>query len=222
MAGAPNESRETLLRYLEELSGRRLASRSDVRALLQEKQTLRPEQLTSVRRWRNAKRATIGALLGFAVLQYHEIGHLIPPTLQFWIFLGFFFDWIEITLIVLPVFAPIIAELDFGDHVARGEVVYWFAILMAVNLQTSFLTPPFGFSLFYLGGVAQKWVNTGDIYRGVIPFIALQLLMLGLLLATGCASTSSSRRCRSLRAASLPAWSRKQVRVSPPSGPVTA
>ena len=71
MAGAPNESRETLLRYLEELSGRRLASRSDVRALLQEKQTLRPEQLTSVRRWRNAKRATIGALLGFAVLQYH-------------------------------------------------------------------------------------------------------------------------------------------------------
>ncbi|HCO92290.1 MAG TPA: C4-dicarboxylate ABC transporter, partial [Alphaproteobacteria bacterium] len=69
--------------------------------------------------------------------------------------LGFFFDWIEITLIILPVFAPIIAELDFSAHVgAQALIVPWFAILIAVNLQTSFLTPPFGFALFYLKGVA--------------------------------------------------------------------
>ena len=89
--------------------------------------------------------------------------------------LGFFFDWIEITLIVLPVFAPIIAQLDFGDHVARIDVVYWFAILIAINLQTSFLTPPFGFALFYLKAVAPPQVKIQQIYRGIIPFVILQL-----------------------------------------------
>lgn len=98
-------------------------------------------------------------------------------------FLGFFFDWIEITLIILPVFAPIIAGLDFGDHVARQEVVYWFAILMAINLQTSFLTPPFGFALFYMKAVAPPSVKIGHIYRGIIPFVMLQLTGLGLVLA---------------------------------------
>jgi len=91
-------------------------------------------------------------------------------------FLGFFFDWIEITLIVLPIFAPIISLLDFGDHVARQDVVYWFAILMAVNLQTSFLTPPFGFALFYMKGVAPPEVRLQDIYSGIVPFVALQLV----------------------------------------------
>jgi tripartite ATP-independent transporter DctM subunit len=95
--------------------------------------------------------------------------------------LGFFLDWIEITLIVLPVFAPMIGSLDFGDHVAKADVVYWFAILMAVNLQTSFLTPPFGFALFYLRGVAPPEVTTGAIYRGALPFILIQLVMLGVL-----------------------------------------
>jgi tripartite ATP-independent transporter DctM subunit len=98
-------------------------------------------------------------------------------------FLGFFFDWIEITLIVLPVFSPIIAELDFGDHVARGEMVYWFAILLAVNLQTSFLTPPFGFALFYMKGVAPPEVRIQHIYKGIIPFVLLQLVGLGLVMA---------------------------------------
>lgn len=91
-------------------------------------------------------------------------------------FLGFFLDWIEITLIVLPVFAPLIAGLDFGDHVAKADVVYWFAILMAVNLQTSFLTPPFGFALFYLKGIAPKEIKIQSIYLGIIPFVLLQLL----------------------------------------------
>ncbi|HZB53415.1 MAG TPA: TRAP transporter large permease subunit [Reyranella sp.] len=89
--------------------------------------------------------------------------------------LGFFLDWIEITLIVLPVFAPMISSLDFGDHVAKADVVYWFAILMAVNLQTSFLTPPFGFALFYLKGIAPKEVKIESIYKGIIPFVLLQL-----------------------------------------------
>ncbi len=98
-------------------------------------------------------------------------------------FLGFFFDWIEITLIVLPVFAPIISALDFGDHVARMDVVYWFAILMAVNLQTSFLTPPFGFALFYMKGVAPPEVKIQQIYRGIIPFVLLQLVGLALVMS---------------------------------------
>jgi len=91
--------------------------------------------------------------------------------------LGFFFDWIEITLIILPVFAPIITKLDFGAHLPdQSTTVVWFAMLMAVNLQTSFLTPPFGFALFYMKGSAPKEVKLGDIYRGVVPFVALQLL----------------------------------------------
>ncbi len=96
--------------------------------------------------------------------------------------LGFFFDWIEITLIVLPVFAPILAGLDFGEHLPRAEVVYWFAILLAVNLQTSFLTPPFGFALFYMKGVAPPEVRIQQIYRGIIPFVMLQLVGLGLVI----------------------------------------
>jgi tripartite ATP-independent transporter DctM subunit len=98
-------------------------------------------------------------------------------------FLGFFFDWVEITLIILPVFTPIFRLLDFGDHVAHVDKVYWFAILVAVNLQTSFLTPPFGFALFYMKGVAPPSVSLPQIYRGIIPFVMLQLVGLGLVIA---------------------------------------
>ena len=91
-------------------------------------------------------------------------------------FLGFFLDWIEITLIVLPVFAPLVAELDFGDHVGAEEVVYWFTVCVAINLQTSFLTPPFGFALFYMKGIAPKEVDIKNIYLGIIPFVAIQLI----------------------------------------------
>ena len=90
--------------------------------------------------------------------------------------LGFFLDWIEITLIVLPVFAPLVAGMDFGDHIAKGDIVFWFLILMAINLQTSFLTPPFGFALFYLKGIAPKEVKIQEIYKGIIPFVLLQLI----------------------------------------------
>ncbi len=95
--------------------------------------------------------------------------------------LGFFFDWIEITLIVLPIFAPIVALLDFTAHVGAwpgisNPIVIWFLILVAVNLQTSFLTPPFGFALFYLKGVAPPEVKIQQIYQGIIPFVSLQVL----------------------------------------------
>ena len=97
--------------------------------------------------------------------------------------LGFFLDWIEITLIVLPLLAPVISGLELAvdgyGQVDRPELV-WFALLVAVTLQTSFLTPPVGFALFYLKGVCPADVRLGEIYRGVLPFIVLQLI--GLLL----------------------------------------
>ena len=96
--------------------------------------------------------------------------------------MGFFFDWIEITLIVLPIFAPIVQIMDLGDHVARADLIYWFAVLVAVNLQTSFLTPPFGFALFYLKGAAGGLVTMAQVYRGIIPFVLLQVAILGLLI----------------------------------------
>ena len=90
--------------------------------------------------------------------------------------LGFFFDWIEITLIILPIFAPILNGLDFAGHIETAQILPWFAILMAINLQTSFLTPPFGFALFYMKSVAPKSVMIQDIYRGVVPYIIIQLI----------------------------------------------
>ena len=87
--------------------------------------------------------------------------------------MGFFFDWIEITLIMLPIFAPLVRIMDLGEHIARGDLIYWFAILVAVNLQTSFLTPPFGFALFYLKGAVGDRLPMSAIYRGIIPFVAL-------------------------------------------------
>tara|TARA_B110000879_G_scaffold148743_1_gene192809 strand:- start:222 stop:518 length:297 start_codon:yes stop_codon:yes gene_type:complete len=68
--------------------------------------------------------------------------------------MGFFLEWVEISFIVLPLFAPIVAGLDFGLGMSREELLLWFAMLVAVNLQTSFLTPPFVYSLFYIKGVA--------------------------------------------------------------------
>ena len=96
--------------------------------------------------------------------------------------LGFFFDWVEITLIVLPLFAPIMKELDFGSHVPSEMIIPWMAVLLAVNLQTSFLTPPFGFALFYMKGVAPPEVRIQTIYKGIIPFVLLQLLGLALII----------------------------------------
>jgi len=91
-------------------------------------------------------------------------------TMLIIMFLGFFIDFIEISYIVVPILLPISQVIGIDP--------LWFAILIALNLQTSFLTPPFGFSLFYLKGVAPPEVKTTDIYRGVVPFIILQVLVL--------------------------------------------
>ena len=87
--------------------------------------------------------------------------------------LGFVLDFIEITFVVVPIVGPIL--------LAMGIDPVWLGIMIAINLQTSFLTPPFGFALFYLRGVASKQVATGQIYRGVVPFVIIQLIMLGIL-----------------------------------------
>ena len=96
---------------------------------------------------------------------------LIVMTIIF--FLGFFLDFIEIIFVVVPIVSPILIAMGFDP--------LWLGVMIGINLQTSFLTPPFGFSLFYLRGVAAKEVKTEDIYLGVIPFIAIQILGLSLI-----------------------------------------
>jgi tripartite ATP-independent transporter DctM subunit len=90
--------------------------------------------------------------------------------------LGFFLEWVEITLVVVPIVAPVVAGLDFGLN--HDQTLIWFAIALSVNLQTSFLTPPFGYALFYLRGIAPPEISISTIYKGVIPFVILQILAL--------------------------------------------
>jgi len=121
--------------------------------------------------------ATIGIDTGWEILTFMLVLTFI---------LGFFFDWIEITLIVLPVFAPILQGVDFGPHIGEGgPIVFltWFVVMMSVNLQTSFLTPPFGFTLFYMKGTVPPSITMAHIYRGIIPFVVLQLIGLSIILA---------------------------------------
>ena len=95
-------------------------------------------------------------------------------VLLFVFLLGFILDFIEICYVIVPLVAPPLLMMGFDP--------VWLAILLAINLQTSFLTPPFGFSLFYLRGVADESIKTSEIYKGVVPFILIQLLVLGLVL----------------------------------------
>ena len=91
--------------------------------------------------------------------------------------LGFPFEWIEICLIVLPVFGPILAKFDFSDHIGNNAALMtWFGTLVAVNLQTAFMTPPFGATLFYMKGTAPPGVTMSDVFRAMYPFVALQVL----------------------------------------------
>jgi len=98
--------------------------------------------------------------------------------------LGFPFEWIEICLIVLPIFGPILMKMDFSSHI--GDMVGfmpWFATLVAVNLQTSFMSPPFGATLFYMKGTVPADCSMTDVYRGTYPFLVLQVIGLALCLA---------------------------------------
>lgn len=101
-----------------------------------------------------------------------RIGALLIVMLVIFL-LGFILDFIEITFVVVPIVGPVLLMMGFDP--------IWLAIMIAINLQTSFLTPPFGFALFYLRGVAPDTVATSDIYRGVVPFIGIQLLVLMML-----------------------------------------
>ncbi len=111
---------------------------------------------------------------------------LIVVVLLFIFILGFFLDWIEISLIMLPLLGPVVGALELsveGYGVVDNPNLVWFALLVAVTLQTSFLTPPVGFALFYLKGVCPPEIKLTEIYRGVVPFIFLQLIGLGLVFA---------------------------------------
>jgi TRAP-type mannitol/chloroaromatic compound transport system permease large subunit len=101
-------------------------------------------------------------------------GFIIVVNLLIFV-LGFFIDFFEIAFILLPLLAPVAAKL--------GIDMVWFAVMVGMNLQTSFLTPPFGFSLFYLRSVAPRAVSTADIYKGVLPFVCVQLVALAIVIA---------------------------------------
>ena len=98
---------------------------------------------------------TVGAMLFLMILIF---------------FLGFFLDFIQIIFTIIPIIGPILLQMDINP--------LWFGIMIAVNLQTSFLTPPFGFALFYFRGIAPNSIKTIDIYKGVLPFVAIQIFVL--------------------------------------------
>jgi tripartite ATP-independent transporter DctM subunit len=114
-----------------------------------------------------------GLVEGFLTSLPHAKMLFILLVMLIIFFLGFFIDFIEISYIVIPILLPVADSLGINP--------IWFAILIAMNLQSSFLTPPFGFSLFYLRGVAPKSVTTLDIYKGVVPFILIQVSVLALM-----------------------------------------
>jgi tripartite ATP-independent transporter DctM subunit len=115
---------------------------------------------------------------GDLLIEKYVGGSGLPPAAVFTMVmvvvfvLGFFLDYIEIAFIHLPVISPVLLQMGFDP--------LWYGVLLGINLQTSFLTPPFGFALFYLRGVAPPEVTTGAIYRGIIPFVVLQLIGLAL------------------------------------------
>jgi hypothetical protein len=107
----------------------------------------------------------------FALVPGGVYGFIIVVNIIVFI-LGFFIDFFEIAFILLPLLAPIAQKLDIN--------MVWFGVMIAMNMQTSFLTPPFGFALFYLRSVAPKEVTTIDIYKGIVPFVAVQVIALAL------------------------------------------
>ncbi|RMF47817.1 MAG: TRAP transporter large permease subunit, partial [Deltaproteobacteria bacterium] len=109
-------------------------------------------------------------LLGMDVNEYVVLAIMMAVVF----IMGMFIDWAAILLVVVPIFTPIASDLGFNP--------LWFAMLVCVNLQTSFLTPPFGYALFYFKGVAPPEYSMGDIYRGIIPFVVIQLVGLAIMM----------------------------------------
>ena len=119
----------------------------------------------------------------FRALRLDSIGVLCTVLAVVFV-LGFFFDWVEIVLITFPVMRAIIDGLDFGGHVAPAHLApYWAAVLLALNLQTSFLTPPFGYALLLARGAAPPGISLGHIYRGVLPYVLIQVLVIAAVIA---------------------------------------
>ena len=119
---------------------------------------------------------------GLRALPFDEWGQL-GLILSIIFVLGFFLDWIEITVISLPLFIPVLLSLDFSTHVGDPAITkVWMASLIALTLQTSFLTPPFGYALFFLKGAAPPGVRLVEIYRGAVPIIVAQVIGIVLLL----------------------------------------
>ena len=109
-------------------------------------------------------------LLGMDVNRYVVFAIMMAVVF----FMGMFIDWAAILLVVVPIFTPIAMDLDFNP--------LWFAMMICINLQTSFLTPPFGYSLFYFKGVAPPEYSMGDVYRGIVPFVTIQVIALSILI----------------------------------------
>ena len=123
------------------------------------------------------------SLLACSKLWGLEISVSLIVVLTILFVLGFFIDWIEITLVSLPILLPAIGTLDFSEYVGSAYLTkLWIGALIALVLQTSFLTPPFGFALFFLKGSAPPEVRMIDIYRGVVPLVMIQLAMIATVL----------------------------------------
>jgi TRAP-type mannitol/chloroaromatic compound transport system permease large subunit len=127
----------------------------------------------------------------FANIPGGWIGFLIVVNILVF-FLAFFLDFFEIAFIIVPLLAPVaekmlapvLLEAMGGNLQAAGNAaLVWFGVMLCVNMQTSFMHPPFGFALFYLRGVAPKEVKSSDIYWGALPWVGLQLIMVGLVIA---------------------------------------
>ncbi|MBZ0250445.1 MAG: TRAP transporter large permease subunit [Burkholderiales bacterium] len=140
----------------------------------------------------------------FALVPGGAVGFLIVVNLLVFV-LGFFIDFFEIAFILLPLLAPVAAKLGIDP--------VWFAVMIGMNMQTSFLTPPFGFALFYLRSVAPASIRTADIYRGVVPFVAVQLVALALLIAfPGLTDVLDPDRARKVDTEKV------EIRIEPPEG----
>ncbi len=126
----------------------------------------------------DGREVLVGWINGFELGRWMTLALLLGIILV----LGFVFDWIEILLVFLPIFLPIFAQLDFSDHVGSAYFSkIWLAGLIALALQTSFLTPPFGYALFFAKMAAPPSVNLADIYRGAGPLVVIEVLLISLL-----------------------------------------